>query len=69
MANLLNLQNNKTSTLNRQYYRLRSVDLSNRSIPKDIKLDLGRRIADDNLTVIEASESYKIPISTVRTEK
>jgi len=29
LTNLLNLQNNKTSSLIRQYYRLRSVDLSN----------------------------------------
>ena len=44
----------------RQYYRLRSVDSRNISIPKDIKVDLRQHIADEDLTVIEASEMYKI---------
>ena len=64
MANDINLQNLKTATLIRQYCRLIRIDLSNISILKDIKLDLGQRIADEDLTVIEA---YKIPTTDVRT--
>ena len=40
------------------------IDLSNISILKDIKLNLGQRIADEDLTIIEA---YKIPTTDVRT--